>query len=260
VFVSFRTTIGGRQRHSLDRTALASNRGPVANVDPPEVTDRFHAELSLVHALASRLTKELGGSVETQELVSYGMEGLLGAARRFTPIHGVPFRKFAYHRVRGAMIDGVRTNSTLPRAIHRKARALHTANLVASGFFADSTPTGTARLSSSEADDRIAKQLAVLATAMAIGFQGREAVVGEERVLVTDDPPEATAERDELMRIVKTLLPALSDQERAMVRRHFFRDESVDEIAASLGISRSWGSRVLAKAIGKLSKQMQHAV
>jgi RNA polymerase sigma factor (sigma-70 family) len=92
---------------------------------------------------------------------------------------------------------------------------------------------------------------------MAVGLSGQEAFEDGERVIVTDDPPDAKAERDELMKIVMAELPNLSDQEAQFVRRHFLRDENVEDIAASMGLSKSWGSRILTRALGKLSKRLR---
>lgn len=229
----------------------------MTQADPPEVMDRFEAEMGLVDAIASQIHREVGDFLDVRELVSYGLEGLLTAARRYDPDRGIPFRKFAYHRVRGAILDGMRAYSHLPRRAHEKVRALRAANLVASGFFDDSSPASSANLTPEAADDRIADHLAVLATAMAVGLSGQEAVEDGERVIVVDDPPDAKAERDELMKIVMAELPNLSEQEAQFVRRHFLRDENVEDIAASMGLSKSWGSRILTRGITKLSKKLR---
>ena len=232
----------------------------MAYLDSPEVLNRFQNEFDLVKVLATQIRRDFRLSLDVAELESFGMEGLLTAARRFDPDIGVPFRKYAYHRVRGAILDGVRSMGSLSRRTREKARALQAANLVASGFFDDSTPTANAHQSPQDADTRLGQRLAVLATAMAIGFNGRDTVVGGERITIDSKTSDTTAEHQQLMDLVKEALPTLSDQESEMIRRHFFRDQDIDEIAASMGISKSWGSRIITRAITKLSKRLTTAV
>ena len=62
----------------------------------------------MVHGLANRLRRELCLRGEIDDLIAFGFGGLLEAKRRFDPTRGVRFQTFAYYRVRGAMLDGVR--------------------------------------------------------------------------------------------------------------------------------------------------------
>lgn len=227
-------------------------------VDPPDVLDRFQAELRLVEAIARQLQREVGEVLELEELVSFGQEGLLTAARRYDPDRGIAFRKYAHHRVRGAMIDGMRSHGSLPRRAHEKLRVLQTANLMSSGFFEDNSAAIHGGLSPEAADARMADQLATLATAMAVGFAGNEAEYQDgERVAVGGDQPDAKVERDELMQIVHAEMAQLTEQEATFVRRHFFHDEHIDDIAADMGLSKSWGSRLMARGMEKLSRRLR---
>ena len=226
--------------------------------DPPEVLARFEAELELVDILVHQLRREVGPVLEDEELLSFGREGLLLAARRFDPERGVPFRRFANYRVRGAIIDGMRTHGALPRRAHEKLRALQSAQLVAEGFHEDSAAALRGGLLPESADARIGEQLAAMATAMAVGFGALSAVGDEGEPVVVDETadPEASTQRLELMRLVHELVAELPPQEAAFVQRHFFKDQQIDTIAAELGLSKSWGSRILARAVGRLSRKM----
>ncbi|OQB18904.1 MAG: RNA polymerase sigma-D factor [Deltaproteobacteria bacterium ADurb.Bin207] len=241
----------------LTEIALITKRASVTHVDPPEVMERFHRELTLVDVVAKQLYREVSDIIDVRELASFGHEGLLMAARRYEPDRGIPFRRYAYYRVRGAILDGMRSCSALPRRAHEKVRALQAANVVASGFFDDSQDAAIRGLSPEDTDQRLSDHLAVLATAMALGFSGQESVLDGERVALSVDSPDSSLETQELMQLVHQELPNLTPQEELFVRRHFFLDENIDTIAASLGLSKSWGSRILARAITKLSRRMQ---
>src|SRR5512134_1804578 len=79
-------------------------------------------QLGWVRAAARRLARRAGPAAEVEELVGWGSEGLVEAARSFDPARGVPFAAYARARVHGAMLDGMRAMSPLPLAVHR-ARA-----------------------------------------------------------------------------------------------------------------------------------------
>ena len=59
--------------------------------DSPEVLERFHSQLSLVETIAAHIRRSVGASIEFDDLVGAGREGLLDAARRFDASRGVPF-------------------------------------------------------------------------------------------------------------------------------------------------------------------------
>jgi len=219
---------------------------------------RFQSELRLVDAVAGQVRREMGDALEMQELVSFGQEGLFQAARRYDPDRGIPFAKFAYYRVRGAMLDGMRSHGALSRRMHEKLRALQAAHLMTSGFYEDTRAAVGGGLSEEAADERLSDELASLATAMAVGFVGHESSVQEgQRVEVDRRLPDAQMEEGELLRLVHEELDKLPEAEAELVRRHFLHDEFVEDIAADLGLSKSWGSRLMSRGIQRLSKRLR---
>ena len=92
--------------------------------DESETLRRFEETLDLVEIVARQVGRVIGGAVELDDLRSFGREGLLDAARRYDPSRGVPFRGYANYRVRGAIFDGVRKMSRLPRRVHERLAGL----------------------------------------------------------------------------------------------------------------------------------------
>src|SRR3954454_21742355 len=84
--------------------------------------------LSLVHAIAGKLKRTLGRSIDFEDLVGYGSKGLVEAAERFDARQGASFATFAYYRIRGAMLDGLRTMGWYSRADYARYRAEERAN------------------------------------------------------------------------------------------------------------------------------------
>ncbi len=78
-------------------------------IDSPEVLARLTEGLDLVDLVARQLRRQFGPYVQYDDLVSQGREALLAAARSFDPERGLVFRRWANLRVRGAMIDSVRS-------------------------------------------------------------------------------------------------------------------------------------------------------
>jgi len=229
--------------------------------DPPEVLERFHSHLDLVEVIARQISRDLGPAAEFDDLRSMGQKGLLDAARRFDEARGVAFRRFANYRVRGAIFDGIRTSAPLPRRAHARLRALEASLLVArtadddAGSPADNALRSDARA----ADARLTEHLAVMATAMAIGLLATPAV-GDDGESSAMDPalsPEEAVANAELRAIVVQALADLPDDERTMVDRHYLHGERIDLVSASLGLSKSWGSRLHTRAVARLTKRLR---
>jgi RNA polymerase sigma factor for flagellar operon FliA len=215
--------------------------------DSPEVLARFQAELDLVDIVARQTARRLSAVVTVDDLRSFGREGLLHAARSFDPSRGVPFRRWANVRVRGAMIDGVRQWGTLPRQAYRELKALEAGDALIEQY--DEDDAARPAQSAEDADSRLSSFLAGMATAIAVGSMGGA------------DTPEATPEEllgdAEMLERVRMAVAKLPDQERHMVERHYFEGERLDQAAAALGLSKSWGSRLHARAIELITQALQ---
>src|SRR5262245_39900363 len=78
--------------------------------------------LPFVRSIAAKLKEQLPREIEFDDLVSYGLRGLLEAAKRFDRDHGTAFRTYAYYRIKGAMFDGLRSMGWLPRGEYARLR------------------------------------------------------------------------------------------------------------------------------------------
>lgn len=228
--------------------------------DTPQILERFHSHLDLVELIARQLARELGRNVELDDLRSMGQQGLLEAARRFDEARGVSFRRFANYRVRGAMLDGVRKSAPLPRRAHAKILALEAALLVSEAAAEDAVPGSvTSPPDPKASDEKLTEHLADMATAMAIGLLATPTVTDEGELSAVDtsmSPEEAVAEA-ELRQLLVSALDDLPEDERTLVRRHYLEGERFDQVAASLGLSKSWGSRLHTRAVARLTKRLR---
>ncbi len=229
--------------------------------DPPEVLERFSAALELVDIIARQVGRTLGRGIELDDLIGYGREGLLDAARRFDASRGVPFRAYANYRVRGAIIDGVRAMSRLPRRTHERLTALASANAFSEGAAEDKLAPSPPGEKPQHAERGLEDHLAGMATAMALGLVASSAR-GEEGehigVSAGSDPEQAVVEA-QLLAVVRRAIEDLPPEEATLVRRHYLEGERFDHVAAELGLSKSWASRLHTRAITRLTKRLRYS-
>ncbi len=223
--------------------------------DSPEVLSHVNEGLELVDMLARQMRRQCGPHVQLDDLASQGREALLGAARSFDDSRGIPFRRWANLRIRGAMIDSLRQGGSLPKRVYRKLRAIQAADLVHDAAVEEHAAAPAA--SAEVADARLGDQLASAAMAMALGFLSMRRNEAVDDAHDPDHSPESNVGHAELVSRVKSAIAALPDQERALLTRHYFDDVNLDEAARELGLSKSWGSRLHARGIEALSRALK---
>jgi RNA polymerase sigma factor for flagellar operon FliA len=222
--------------------------------DDPEVLKRVKAGLDLVPKAAHKIRRSLTSKLDLEELQSMGREGLLEAARSYNAERGVPFGAWAYLKVRGAIIDGLRRQADLPRAIYAKIRAFEAASFAREGQIEDEA--AAASETPEAADARIASTTATMAMAMATAFL---AARSDFQDVADQDAqsPEESAIRTSLVEKVRASIDRLPDNERTMMMRVYFDDQPLDETAKSLGLSKSWGSRLHARALESVARDLK---
>jgi RNA polymerase sigma factor for flagellar operon FliA len=221
--------------------------------DSPEVLARIRQGLQLVDIIARQIGKQL--PIDLATLVSYGREGLLVAARRYDPSYGVPFANWANIRVRGAILDGVRRGGSLPRRVYRILRALSAGAQLLEGLSEDDAAAPAA--DAETADARMTTYLSNMATAMAMGLLATPDTGGE--AVDNAATPEQNVERAELLTKVRGAIGELPEAERHILQRHYFDDITIDEAAAEIGLSKSWASRLHARAIESVMRDLKRA-
>jgi RNA polymerase sigma factor for flagellar operon FliA len=208
----------------------------------------------LVDLIARQVGRRVASTITLDDLRSFGREGLLQAARTFDESRGVPFRRWANLRIRGAMIDGVRQWGNLPRRIYRELRAIEAGDTMLEAY--DEEDAANPASTPETADARLTTYLAGIATAIAVGTMmaaPRENVDPEGR----DVTPEDLMASAELYSHIRALVAKLPAQERTLIERHYFAGETLDVAAASLGLSKSWGSRLHARAIEAIARDLR---
>lgn len=220
-----------------------------------EVTRRVREGMPVLEFVARRIAKRVRGEVAVDDLMALGRPALLEVARTFDP-NRAKFSTYTALKVKWAIFDGLRRETSFGRAASARAKAL-----AASARFSEGVAKLEGRLEDGELateevyQHRLRTLLDGHAAALALGLLTSS---GEpDAVAGGAENPEESASRAELKRALAVAVRNLPERERALVERHYFGGEAFDAIARDLGISKSWASRLHAGAIQSLAASLR---
>jgi RNA polymerase sigma factor for flagellar operon FliA len=223
----------------------------------------LNEHLGLVYFVARQISTGVAKSVEFDELVSAGSFGLINALHSFDPARGLAFSTYAAPRIRGAVLDELRRQDSVPRSIRRKTRELNGA------------AEAVGRKNGQRPSEReIAEQLGIdlptlwrwqadLEGAVHLSLdrsaqpEGDDAASPSDTMAIAD--PDDVEERMTLHQEVALLRDAilrLGKQERTVLSLYYFEELKLHEIAKVLELTESRVSQIRSKAIGNLRKLM----
>ena len=216
---------------------------PLSEMTEPEVIEAY---TYYVERIADKLARDLKIRIERDDLVSYGLEGLLQAWRRYDPTSPAAFTSYAYYRIRGNMLDGCRKEgwATRPRSASAKTQAAINDHLESNH---EATADRPAARTLSESVDRVANTVGNVLTIVMLRETDMDGVMGH-REPSQDKQLERKNENERLA----NALGQLEEVERVLIKRHHYYDESLTDIGNELGLSTSWCSRIHARALEKL--------
>jgi len=199
-----------------------------------------------VRGVAAQLVAQLGLECDVEDVVAFGFEGLLLAHKRYDASKGVAFKSFAYYRVRGAMIDGVRSMAYLPRRAYARLRATEAL---------DGQTEGAAETAGKAPGvEGALRGIDGILGRVAAAYCVASCVEGEDGD--PDATPEQALRKKERKQRVLAALDTLPERERFLAYGHYIEGRRLDELSAELGLSKSWGSRLHSRALGLLREQL----
>ena len=227
-------------------------------IDKDQLVQRF---APLVKRIAYHLMARLPASVEVDDLVQNGMMGLLDAIGRFESGLGAQFETYAAHRIRGAMLDGLRENDWLPRSLRRDFRRIEEA---------------IAQLEQAHGRVPSEKELAN-ALGMSLGdyqkmlqdARGHQLISFEdmieegdedylERHLVDDvGDPARIFEDASLRQLLVQAIEALPEREKMMMALYYEQDLNLREIGEVMGVTESRVCQLHSQAVARLRTKMR---
>ena len=221
----------------------------------------------LVKFVAGRVGASLPSHVDEQDLVSYGLLGLIGAIERFDPSREIKFETFAMARIRGAIIDELRSLDWVPRSVRTRARQIERA-----------IATLEKELMRAPTDDEIAAKLGVTKQELedSLSEISRSSVAaldelwspsggGDQIALIdtiedTSGPnPQSALAETEMKEAIGEAIARLPEREKLVVTLYYYEELTLREIGEVLGVTESRVSQLHTKAILRLKAHLSGA-
>lgn len=214
----------------------------------------------LVKVVAGRLSMYLGYNVEYEDLVSYGIFGLIDAIDKFDPGKDVKFETYASLRIRGSILDQIRKMDWIPRTVRQKQKRIEEAikNIEArtGRAAADEEIAGEIGIAAAELNEW-QSQLKVTNVVSLNEFveQGGEPVM-DARGNSHFAQPEDNIEEEELKKVLSETMDLLTEKERKVILLYYYEELTLKEISNILEVSESRVSQLHTKALLKMRKKM----
>ena len=219
--------------------------------------------LPLVRYVAERLATTLPSFVEVDDLASMGIFGLLDAIERFNPALGVKFKTYAMNRIRGSILDELRSLDWVPRLVRIKAgkidracQALERELGRAPTFFEMSKQL---EMSFDEYTSMIEGASATAIISLSDEWTDHEENHGNRKIdLLEDDNPSGHPVHEIQLRDIRDVIAAhLSEKERIIVTLYYYEGLSMKEIAKVLNLTESRICQIHGKVVERLKEQLQ---
>ena len=221
----------------------------------------------LVKYVAGRLSSSLPQTVDTADLISYGIFGLIDAIEKYDPDRGIKFETYAIARIKGAIIDELRAMDWVPRSVRARARELETAYI-----------TLETRLKRVPEDSEVAEEMGIsprelhdilskLSYTSIVSFE--ELWVGGDREdrgnamsVIEDetaDDPVKMFEAEEIKDILASAIERLPERERIVIGLYYYEGLTLKEIGQVLGVTESRVSQLHTKSVLRLRARLHAA-
>ncbi len=216
----------------------------------------------LVKFVAGRVGVGLPQSVDQADLVSYGVFGLIDAIEKFEPQRGFKFETYAIARIRGAIIDELRSYDWVPRSIRAKARSIERAYSKLENELRRSPTDKELAEELDLSEEELASTLSqisfvgIIALDEAItGERGDGSTLGDTIADRAGDPLEAY-EVEETKRILADAINRMPERERLVLTLYYYEGLTLAEIGDVLGVTESRVCQIHTKAILQLRSRL----
>jgi RNA polymerase sigma factor for flagellar operon FliA len=227
------------------------------STDDPKLRDALIVHYSpLVKYVAGRVAVGLPQNVEQADLVSYGIFGLIDAIEKFDLDRGFKFETYAISRVKGAIIDELRSIDWVPRSVRAKARSLEKAygTLEAKLHRAPTDAELAAELDMSDSQLQTAFGqisfigLVALDETLSGGERGESMSLGDT-VADANPGPMAVYEVEEMRHILADAINGMPEREKIVLTLYYYEGLTLAEIGEILGVTESRVCQIHTKSV-----------
>jgi RNA polymerase sigma factor for flagellar operon FliA len=220
----------------------------------------------LVKFVAGRMSSGLPAHIEEADLISYGLLGLIGAIERFEPEREIKFETFAVARIKGSIIDELRSLDWVPRSVRAKAREIEAAHVKLERELGR-TPTDDEVAGALEMSmDDFQNSLIQISNSSLVALDELWAVsdASGDQVSLLDtmkDPSAVDPARElgvsELKDRLAHAISRLPEREKLVVALYYYENLTLREIGEVLGVTESRVSQLHTKAVLRLKARLQ---
>lgn len=229
----------------------------------PEVREQLILEYApLVKVVAGRLSMYLGYNVEYEDLVSYGIFGLIDAIDKFDCFKEVKFETYASLRIRGAILDQIRKMDWIPRTIRQKQKKIESVIREieqSTGHSAsDEEIAQTLGISEEEYTDW-QSQMKITGVVSLNEYMEQGSDVSQDYSSHTTarfESPEEKVEKQELAMVLGEALKLLTEKEQKVITLYYYEELTLKEISNILEVSESRISQLHTRALQKMRTKM----
>jgi RNA polymerase sigma factor for flagellar operon FliA len=217
----------------------------------------------LVKYVAGRLGSGLPSHVDDDDLVSYGLLGLIGAIERYDPGRDIKFETYAISRIKGSIIDELRSMDWVPRSVRARARDIERAIAELEGKLgrAPSDAEIAKRIGSTE--EELNDSLSEIGRTSIAALDELWTVSGGDQIALidtiedTDVPdPQAALSQTEMREAIADAIARLPEREKLVVTLYYYEELTLREIGEVLGVTESRVSQLHTKAVLRLKARL----
>ncbi|MFT3985659.1 MAG: FliA/WhiG family RNA polymerase sigma factor [Lachnospiraceae bacterium] len=214
----------------------------------------------LVKVVAGRLSMYLGYNVEYEDLVSYGIFGLIDAIDKFDAGKAVKFETYASLRIRGAILDQIRKMDWIPRTVRQRQKKI-TAVIkeieLATGKSATDEDIAKALGLTDGEYDEWQSQMKVTNLVSLEEFMDQGSDISDNRDISSKiERPEEVIEKEELKKVLAEAIKQLTEKERKVILLYYYEDLTLKEISSILEVSESRISQLHTKGLQKMKMKL----
>jgi len=220
----------------------------------------------LVKYVAGRISTSLPAHVDEGDLVSYGLLGLIGAIERYDPAREIKFETYAISRIKGSIIDELRSLDWVPRSVRSRAREIERAMLELEN-----------RLKRAPTDEEVATEIGITvdefqdsltaisrSSVAALDELWQISTGGGDTVSLIDtiedphaDDPSKAMSQTEVREALADAIQRLPEREKLVITLYYYEELTLREIGEVLSVTESRVSQLHTKAILRLKVRMQ---
>jgi RNA polymerase sigma factor for flagellar operon FliA len=219
----------------------------------------------LVKYVAGRMSSGLPAHVEEADLISYGLGGLISAIGRFDLSREIKFETFAIPRIRGAIIDELRSLDWVPRSIRARAREFERANMKLESKLqrapTDEEMAGELELSLEDFHEALLQisnsTIVALDELWSLSDSSGDQVSLLDTLPDRGAPdPQSVVDQGELRDRIADAIAALPEREKLVIALYYYENLTLREIGEVLGVTESRVSQLHTKAVLRLRSKL----